>query len=82
VAATQRSHSFRPLSLREHDPASAKTYRYPRYNFTNHSDDIRAVFCEYCDKVGVEWRRMNRWSISVARRDSVALMDRRIGPKR
>ncbi|MQA76368.1 MAG: transcriptional regulator [Solirubrobacterales bacterium] len=59
-----------------------KTYRYPRYNFTNRSDDIRSLFCEYCDVVGVEWRRMNRWSISVARRDSVALMDRHIGPKR
>jgi len=59
-----------------------KTYIYPRYNFTNHSDDIRRLFCEYCDKVGVEWRRMNRWNISVARRRSVALMDSHIGPKR
>jgi hypothetical protein len=58
------------------------TYRYPRYAFSNRSDDIRRLFCEYCDKVGVEWRRMNRWNISVARRDSVALMDRFIGPKR
>ncbi len=59
-----------------------KTYRYPRYAFSNRSDDIRGLFCEYCDVVGVEWRRMNRWNISVARRDSVALMDRHIGPKR
>ncbi len=59
-----------------------KTYRYPRYEFSNRSDDIRGLFCEYCNKVGVEWRRMNRWSISVARRDSVALMDGFIGPKR
>jgi len=59
-----------------------KTYRYPRYEFSNRSDDIRALFCEYCDKVGVDWRRMNRWTISVARRESVALMDRHIGPKR
>ncbi len=59
-----------------------KTYSYPRYQFSNRSDDIRGLFCEYCDRVGVEWRRMNRWTISVARRDSVALMDRCIGPKR
>jgi len=59
-----------------------RTYAYPRYQFCNHSDDIRTLLCEYCDKVGVEWRRMNRWNISVARRDSVALMDRHIGPKR
>ena len=59
-----------------------KTYCYPRYNFTNRSNDIRGLFCEYCDKVGVEWRVMNRWNISVAKRDSVGLMDRFIGPKR
>jgi hypothetical protein len=59
-----------------------KTYVYPRYEFSNRSDDIRGIFCEYCDKVGVEWRRMGRWNISVARRDSVALMDTFIGPKR
>jgi hypothetical protein len=59
-----------------------KTYRYPRYQFSNRSDDIRVLFCEYCDKLGADWRRMNRWTISVARRDSVALLDRHIGPKR
>jgi hypothetical protein len=59
-----------------------RTYRYPRYNFSNRSDDIRGLFCDYCDVVGVEWRRMNWWDISVARRESVALMDRYIGPKR
>jgi hypothetical protein len=59
-----------------------KTYAYPRYQFSNRSEDIRRLFCEYCDLVGVEWRRMNRWNISVAKRESVALMDRYIGPKR
>jgi hypothetical protein len=59
-----------------------KTYAYPRYQFSNRSDDIRDLFCEYCDKVGVEWRQMNRWNISVAKRDSVGLMDQYIGPKR
>jgi hypothetical protein len=59
-----------------------KTYRYPRYEFSNRSNDIRNLFCEYCDKVGVEWRQMNRWNISVARRGSVALLDEHIGPKR
>lgn len=34
-----------------------KTYAYPRYQFSNRSDDIRGIFCEYCDQVGVEWRR-------------------------
>ncbi len=58
-----------------------RVYRYPRYNFTNRSDEIRRLFCECCEDVGVSWRRTNRWNISVARRDSVALMDRFIGPK-
>lgn len=59
-----------------------KTYRYPRYEFSNRSGDIRRIFCETCDLVGVEWRRMNSATVSVARRRSVALMDEHIGPKR
>ena len=31
-----------------------KEYAYPRYNFTNASDDIRRLFCETCDATGVE----------------------------
>jgi hypothetical protein len=59
-----------------------KTYRYPRYEFSNRSQDIRGLFCEYCDFVGVRWTQTNRWNISVARRGCVAAMDRHIGPKR
>jgi hypothetical protein len=58
-----------------------ETYRYTRYNFTNASEDIRRIFCEACDRVGVEWRRMNARNISVARRASVAKLDTFIGPK-
>jgi hypothetical protein len=60
----------------------SKTYWYPRYSFCNHSKDIRSLFCESCERVGVEWRQMNRWNISVARRDSVSKLDAHIGPKR
>ncbi|HEV3230117.1 MAG TPA: hypothetical protein VGY97_11625 [Solirubrobacteraceae bacterium] len=56
-------------------------YRYPRYNFTNASDDIRALFCDACDRLGIAWRRMNARNISVARREAVARMDEFIGPK-
>jgi hypothetical protein len=58
-----------------------KAYAYPRYQFTNRSDDIRKIFCDACDLLGVEWRVMNRWNISVARRDSVARLDEFVGPK-
>jgi hypothetical protein len=58
-----------------------KTYRYARYQFCNHSEDIRDLFCEYCDLIGIPWRQMNRVTISVARREAVMKMDRFIGPK-
>ncbi len=55
---------------------------YPRYNFSNRSEDIRALFCDHLDLLGIEWRRMNQWNISVARRASVARLDEFVGPKR
>jgi hypothetical protein len=58
-----------------------KDYAYPRYQFSNRSDDIRKLFCDACDLVGVEWRPWGRWHISVARRDSVARLDEFIGLK-
>lgn len=59
-----------------------KKYSYPRYQFVNHSADIRAIFCRACDEFGVAWRRMRWQTISVARREDVAKLDRVIGPKR
>jgi hypothetical protein len=58
-----------------------RVYRYPRYEFCNHSHDIRAIFCEHLDLLGIPWRRMNRWTISVARREGVARLDEFVGPK-
>jgi hypothetical protein len=62
-----------------------KRYEYPRYFFTNKSDDIRKLFTDTLDKLGVEWtvlkRGSNPWNISVARKASVALLDAHIGPK-
>ncbi len=59
-----------------------RDYAYPRYQFSNRSDDIRTLFTEACDQLGVEWRPWGRWHISVARRDSVARLDEFVGPKR
>jgi hypothetical protein len=58
-----------------------KRYEYPRYFFTNTSTDIRDLYCWALDLVGVEWRYANWRNISVAKKGSVALMDRHIGPK-
>ena len=58
-----------------------KTYVYPRYEFSNRSEDIKRIFCSTCDLLGIEWRVMNAKTISVARRKSIAVMDGFIGPK-
>ena len=62
-----------------------KRYEYPRYFFTNVSDDIRRLYTDTLDKLGVEWthctRNGNPFNISVARKASVALMDAHVGPK-
>jgi hypothetical protein len=59
-----------------------KLYTYPRYTFSNASADIRRLFCDACDLLGIEWRVMNARNISVARRASVARLDEFVGPKR
>ncbi|MFD5733909.1 helix-turn-helix domain-containing protein [Streptomyces sioyaensis] len=62
-----------------------KRYEYPRYFFSNKSDDIRRLCSDTLTKVGVEWTTLARGSdpfnISVARKASIALMDQHIGPK-
>ncbi|GHF41460.1 hypothetical protein GCM10018790_18890 [Kitasatospora xanthocidica] len=63
-----------------------KRHEYPRYFFTNTSTDIIALFTATLDAVGVQWkaaipRPTGQVNISVARKDSVALMDAHIGPK-
>ena len=57
-------------------------YAYPRYFFSNQSADIRALFCEYCEKLGIRWTQSNPRNISVSHRKSVALLDSFVGPKR
>lgn len=59
-----------------------RTYRYPRYEFTNLSADIKRIFCDACDTLGVQWRVMNAKTISIARRASVAVLDEFVGLKR
>ncbi|MFE1859687.1 transcriptional regulator [Streptomyces anandii] len=62
-----------------------KRYEYPRYFFTNVSDDIRRLYTDTLDQLGVGWthctRHGNPYNISVARKASVALMDAHVGAK-
>ena len=68
---------------RVHRPtlSGMKEYRYVRYFFTNESVDIRSLFTDTCARVGVSCRRMTHNDISIARQESVRLMDEFIGPK-
>jgi hypothetical protein len=58
-----------------------RDYAYPRYQFSNRSDDIRRLFTDTCDALAIAWRPWGRWHISVARKEAVAAMDAFIGPK-
>jgi hypothetical protein len=57
-------------------------YAYPRYFFSNLSVDIRGLFCECCDRLGLRWTQSNPRNISIAHRASVALLDEYVGAKR
>jgi hypothetical protein len=56
-------------------------YAYPRYFFSNLSADIRAIFCEHCELLGIRWTQSNPRNISVSHRHSVAILERLVGPK-
>lgn len=59
-----------------------KRYAYPRWQFSNRSEEILGWCGDALDLVGIPWRRSHRWVISVSRREAVETLDRLIGPKR
>lgn len=56
-------------------------YSYVRYFFTNYSADIRRIFCDHCDLLGIRWTQSSFKNISIANRESVTTLDSFIGPK-
>jgi hypothetical protein len=56
-------------------------YEYPRWFFSNRSADIRGLFCEYCERLGIGWTQSNPRNISVSHRRSVALLDSFVSAK-
>ncbi len=60
---------------------SPKRYEYPRYLFSNESSDILRICTDTLDALAIRWTQPRRNMISVARRDSVALLDVHVGPK-
>jgi hypothetical protein len=55
-------------------------WRHPRYAFSNRSADIRRLFCDACDLLGIRWTEAPR-TIYVSRKADVARMDEFVGPK-
>jgi len=55
-------------------------YTYPRYHFSNRSQQIHGIFRRACDELGVRWTSTGH-STDVSRRASVAILDAHVGPK-
>jgi hypothetical protein len=62
-------------------PGGIRTYTYPRYFFSNLSADIRGIFTDTLDVLGIAWKQNRHNCISVARREAVAALDEFVGPK-
>jgi hypothetical protein len=64
---------------------------YTRYQFSNCSTDIIALFCATCDKLGIHWTSKFRKGktpnhhdavdVFISKRKDVAFLDHHIGPK-
>ena len=59
---------------------SKGSWSCPRYSFSNRSDDIRDIFCQTCDLVGVRYT-FAPYTVYVSRKADVARLDEFIGPK-
>ncbi len=60
---------------------TTKRYDYGRWQFVNHSTDIRGFCTDALDRLGIPWRRSSWKTISVSRRAAVARLDELIGLK-
>jgi hypothetical protein len=58
-----------------------KRYEYPRYMFSNESEDIIGILTDALDVLDIAWRRPRRNLIAVSRREAVAALDEFVGPK-
>jgi hypothetical protein len=54
---------------------------YPRYQFSNESDDIRGIFIDACESLGLHWTTPTYKVVSISRRPDVYAVDAFIGPK-
>jgi hypothetical protein len=52
-----------------------------RYHLSNLSEDIKVLFCDSLDRLGISWTRPSRRDVAVYRKADTALLDTFIGPK-
>jgi hypothetical protein len=62
---------------------NGKDYAYPRYFFSQVSNDIRGLFCKSLAQLGIEYGPTGSrgHEVSIHRRESVARLDAFVGPK-
>lgn len=64
-----------------HVEGTTRIYEYARWQFVNHSEEIREWCTLALDVLGIPWRASNWKTISVSRRRGVEALDRLIGLK-
>jgi len=60
---------------------NGKEYNYPRYFFSNRSQDIHTYFELACQTLEIDYKFNNWYSISIAKRNSVEKVDTFVGSK-
>jgi hypothetical protein len=58
-----------------------KGKNYPRYFFSNVSDDIRKLFTDTTEKLSLSWTTANARNVAISRREDVVWLDEHVGPK-
>ena len=86
-SADPRAHPLRRLSLHQslRHEAPERAGRPVRVSALLLHQPLRRhprIFCDHCDLLGIRWTQSNQRNISVSHRDSVALLDSFVGPKR
>ena len=52
-----------------------------RYHFSNLSEDIKRIYCDALDRLGIPWTRPSHRDIAVYRKAATARLDEFVGPK-
>ena len=56
-------------------------YSYVRYFFSNLSSDIRGIFADHCELLGIRVTESNHRNLTISHRTSVAILEQIVGPK-